>query len=317
MRFAGRFSGPKVVILMYHSVMDHPERELSTLGGIIHSTEVFREQMRMLARDYQPVTMDDALLFVKGEKELPSHPVVVTFDDGYADNYEVAMPILNEVGVPAMFYITVDSVDKGTPPWPTGLRHSFSTTRKSEWVDSSGKIWRLSDDGERQQAFLQSCSECAKLSGECQTQYVKLIETQLAAAPLNSGKNLMMTWDQTRGLIAKGHMVGSHTMTHPNVAFISESEARVELSESKQRLEQVLGSPIVHFSYPCPALTPHWKQTTAELTRQIGYQTAVTTDGGAVRAKDDPLSLHRVRPTKEVQGLRWNLEGSFLGRKNV
>ncbi len=317
MRFAGRFSGPKVVILMYHSVMDHPERELSTLGGIVHSTEIFREQMRMLAREYHPVTMNDVVCFVKGERELPSQAVVVTFDDGYADNYEVAMPILNEVGVPAIFYVTVDSVDRGSPPWPAGLRHSFSTTRKSEWVDSSGKKWAVSEDAERNHAFLHSCDECAKLSGDCQKQYLRLIETQLEVKPLNSSKNLMMNWDQTRGLLANGHLVGSHTMTHPNVAFVTDNEAKIELSQSKQRLEEVLGFPIVHFSYPCPALTPHWKQSTAELTRQIGYQTAVTTDGGAVRLHDDPLCLRRARPTKEVQGLRWNLEGGFLGRKNV
>ena len=317
MRFAGRFSGPKVVILMYHSVMDDPQQERSTLGGIIHSTEIFREQMRMLAREYHPVTMNDVLLFIKDGKKLPPQAVVVTFDDGYADNYEVAMPILNELGVPAIFYITVESVESGVAPWPTRLRHAFFTTRKSEWVDASGTTWALNDDVKKQQAFLRCCDQCARFCGQTQKQYVQSIETELDVVPLNCKKNLMMNWDQARGLLAAGHIVGSHTMTHPNMAFISDSDARIELTQSKQRLEEVLSSPIVHFSYPCPALKPHWKQNTRELTRQIGYQTAVTTDGSAVREKDDPLCLHRVRPTKDVHGLRWNLEGSFLGRKNL
>jgi len=76
-------------------------------------------------------------------------------------------------------------------------------------------------------------------------------------------------------------------------------------------LEQVLAAPVVHFSYPCPALSPHWKETTVEMSRRLGYLTAVTVDGGPVRKNDNPFCLRRVRPTKEVEGLRWNLEHTF------
>ena len=90
--------------------------------------------------------------------------------------------------------------------------------------------------------------------------------------------------------------------------------ARTELVDSKRRLEQVLNAPVVHFSYPCPALSPHWTESTRKMSQEAGYQTAVTTVGGAVRINSDPLALHRIRPTKEPDGLRWNLECTFLGR---
>ena len=124
----------------------------------------------------------------------------------------------------------------------------------------------------------------------------------------------MMTYDQLRGLVRHGHIVASHTMTHPNMAHIPEDQARQELTESKRMLEAKLQSPIRHFSYPCPALSPHWTAKTMEQCRAAGYDTAVTTDNGLTRKGDNPLCLKRLGPSKTVEGLRWNLETAFAGR---
>lgn len=121
----------------------------------------------------------------------------------------------------------------------------------------------------------------------------------------------MMKWDHIRALAQQGHLVGSHTMTHPNMAYIDFREARHEMAQSKQRLEGQLNTTVTHFSYPCPALAPHWTEQTVIASRDVGYETSVTTDGGVVRKRDNPLSLKRVRPTKTVEGLWWNLECAF------
>jgi len=313
-RTAGIFASKKAVILMYHSVMDDPTRLALSLGEIIHSTAVFRGQMELLARKYHPVSLDDVLLFVRGEKDLPARPVVLTFDDGYADNHDVAMPILNQTGVPATFYVTVNCVETGTLPWPSHLRHAFLTTRRSQWEEAGGTIWPLKQAAERQQAFQCASGHAARLAGQLQNEFVHSVEAQLEVVPPDKTEKLMMTWEQVRGLAANGHSVGSHTLTHPNMAHITDGEAATEMAQSKHQLEQALRAPIVHFSYPCPALSPHWKKSTLELSRKLGYLTAVTTDAGQVRRHDDPLSLHRTRPTKDVDGLHWNLECSFLGQ---
>ncbi len=117
-----------------------------------------------------------------------------------------------------------------------------------------------------------------------------------------------------RALAARGHAIGSHSTTHPNIAFLSEEQARIELSESKRRLEGVLGAPVVHFSYLCPALSPHWKASTVQMCRELGYQTAVTTIGGSVHREDDPMVLHRTGPAKRLDGLRWSVDCSFMDR---
>jgi peptidoglycan/xylan/chitin deacetylase (PgdA/CDA1 family) len=125
----------------------------------------------------------------------------------------------------------------------------------------------------------------------------------------------MLSYEQMRALQRYGHTIGSHTMTHPNMAYVKEDEACHELAESKRRLERNLEAPVRHFSYPCPALSPHWNQRTIEQTRAAGYKTAVTTNNGLTRRGDNPFCLQRLRPTKTVEGLRWNLETAFAGRE--
>ena len=156
--FASRLNRPGVAILMYHSVMVEPRLHATTLGEIVHSAGMFRRQMEVIARHYNPVSLDEVLAFVQGQTQMPPKPVVVTFDDGYADNFEVAAPILNEFGIPAVFYATVACVDQATPlgstvkvgRWemrpkatrpsrlPANTVHvSRETLRRDSWIPSS------------------------------------------------------------------------------------------------------------------------------------------------------------------------------------
>ncbi|HEX6802721.1 MAG TPA: polysaccharide deacetylase family protein [Terriglobales bacterium] len=312
MRFAARAAGKGAAIVMYHSVQDDPAASLDQLGGIVHSARVFRGQMEIVARHFAPVTMDQILRFVRGGGDLPPRAVVVTFDDGYSDNYHVARAILDSVGIPAVFYVAVDCVDRQTLPWPSLLRHMFLTGTAPSWKEPGGSTWPLSTREQRLDAFEQASKHCARRSGEAQKAFLQKMESELHAMPLVS-KSPMMTWDEIRALDRGGHSIGSHTLTHPNMAQVSPADAEVEFKESKRRLEDELAKPVPHFSYPCPALQPHWADHTVNLSREIGYLTGVTTNGGMVRQSDEPLKLRRIRPTKTIHGLHWNLERTFCG----
>ena len=298
---------------MYHSVLEDPSRVTDSLGGIALSTKAFQSQMETLAREFHPVNLEQAGRFVSEQGELPERAAVVTFDDGYTDNYEIAMPILNRVGVPATFYVTVDCIERRTLPWPSRLRFAFRTTQKEGWIDSAGKAWSLLSPEEREKAYLSACDQVCQMAGATLEAEVTRAERELEAKLPDSTGQLMMTWEQVKGLEIEGHTVGSHTMTHPNMAFLKVEDLRRELTLSKQTMESHLGTTVRHFSYPCPALFPNWTQQTTEESKRAGYQTAVTTNDGVVRKRDNPLELKRVRPTRTVDGLRWNLESAFAG----
>lgn len=314
LRLAAGVRDPSAAILMYHSVLPDPSLQVDLLGGIAHSEPVFRKQMDLLARNFHPVSLDQVAKYLFGGADLPKRSVIVTFDDGYADNHEVAMPVLDQVGVPATFYVTVDCVENRRLPWPSRLRFAFRNTKLSMWVDPMAKTWTLKHPAEREEALLASCDICCQLSGTSQEAFVSRVERDLEASVPNRSGSFMMSYDQLRTLSQHGHTVGSHTLTHPNMAYLNEGEARQELTRSKQLLELHLGGPIKHFSYPCPALSPHWNAQTIELSCAAGYESGVTTSSGLTRRGDNPFCLRRIRPTKTVEGLRWNLESAFAGR---
>jgi peptidoglycan/xylan/chitin deacetylase (PgdA/CDA1 family) len=303
-----------VAVLMYHSVKEGPTDHANTLGPIVHAASIFRQQMEILARRCAPVSMDDVLRFTQGEKDLPAQCFAVTFDDGYADNLEIAAPILERLGIPGAFYVTVGYVETGKLPWAARIRYAFATSKQRLWTAPNGACYSFADPYARQLAFAQACQHLSRFTGAEQECAVQHIEEQLCVPSLRQ-PDLMLSWDQARALARRGHIVGSHTVCHPNLAHVKdEANLRHELAESKRQLDTQLNTPVRHFSYPVPALSPHWTPRTVEVSRDAGYATAVTTNPGLVNRHDDPLSLHRVRPAYEMDEFNWVLESSLAGR---
>lgn len=313
---AGRLASPSAVILMYHSVRDDPRRCANLIGpGITHASSIFRRQMEIIAQDFVPVTLDDILLFLQGEASLPRRAVAVTFDDGFADNYQFAAPILNHLGIRAAFYASVSLIGTSAAPWYCRLRYAFSTTHKAEWIDvSNGKVWDLTHPASREAALLTSFDCCAPLVSDRQEKAIREIETALEATVPTDGESIMMEWDDLRRLRAAGHIVGSHTLTHPNLAHVSDDEdVRRELEESRRRIESELGSEVAHFSYPHPALNPQWSAKTIDISASAGYKTAVTTTYGRVRAGANPLCLKRIGSPQQEDLFRWAVGYTLVG----
>jgi peptidoglycan/xylan/chitin deacetylase (PgdA/CDA1 family) len=305
---------PGIAVLMYHSVREAPRAYANVLGPIVHATSIFRRQMEMLARRCTPVSMDDILRFAHHQIDLPPQCFAVTFDDGYADNLEVAAPILEQLGIPGAFYPTVNYIGTQNLPWVARLRHAFFTSNEDSWTGSNGAPGSLLGSDDRQQAFAQACQDLGGLAGNEQENAIRQIEAQLRVQPL-SQPDLMLSWGQLRALASRGHTIGSHTLCHPNLAHVKDDATlRHELVESKRQLDAQLGVSVRHFSYPVPVLTPHWTSHTVEMTRDAGYATAITTTPGLVHRGDNLLSLRRVRPAYNMDEFRWVLECSLAGR---
>ncbi len=314
LRLASRLTPPSAAILAYHSVEEAPPLT-NHIFGASTSRAQFEEHMKTLARKFRPVSLEDVVQFAKSGRQVPLGAVAVTFDDGFADNHEVALPILNRYSIPASFYIMVNAVENGTLPWYCRLRFAFHATNKMEWKEpASGRTFRLDVPEERRGALNLAWDTGAKLTGSVQDQFIGAVEEALGTEPANAPHGYMMTWEQVRGLRKAGHTVGAHTLSHPNVAQVSASEARSEIIESKRQLEEKMGEAIEHFSYPHPALSPCWSGQTLELTREAGYKSAVLTTHGQVRAGDEPLALKRINTPSDLVQFTLNLQRTFAGR---
>jgi peptidoglycan/xylan/chitin deacetylase (PgdA/CDA1 family) len=314
LRWAGSVTRPGIVILLYHSVFEGADSHANTLD-MGHPAELFRQQMEIIARRYDPVNLNDIPLFLSGEKRMPRRPVAVTFDDGYANNFEVATPILDHYGIPAVFYVTTGCIDRNQLPWIARVRRAFRTTGRPTWNAPYGRIFSLATSELRETARLAACEYCAQLAGAPQEQAIEGIEIALDIENSPMKDVRMLSWDQLRRMVRNGHIVGSHTVSHPNLAHVSRVDLMTELAESKRKLEVELGVPSVHFAYPNPILTPHWTHNTVYALRHAGYQTAVIATPGIVRQSDDPLCMPRVASSRKLDAFRWNLECVFLGRR--
>jgi peptidoglycan/xylan/chitin deacetylase (PgdA/CDA1 family) len=313
LRAAARFAKPRAVVLAYHSVVENPDRTANTIR-ISHSRASFESQMSIVSRRFHPVTIEQVREFAAEGQPLPPWSAAVTFDDGFADNYEVVLPILSRYGIPATFYIMVNAVETGTPPWYVRLNFAFNTTSLPDWTHpENGRIFDIASADGKKAALNVVWDLGAARTGSAQEQLIQQIEGSLQVGPLDARSGLMMNWDQVRALKKAGHTIGGHTLSHPNLAQVPEAEARAEIRGCKQRLEERLGEPIQHFSYPHPALNPHWSPQTFQITREAGFRSAVLTTPGAVRPGDPPLSLKRIGPGNDSDQMVWEMERAFLG----
>jgi peptidoglycan/xylan/chitin deacetylase (PgdA/CDA1 family) len=304
-----------VVILRYHSVQDNPETFAHTIGStIIHSTDVFREHMRLLAKHYHPVSMDEVTAFLAGRLELPRSAVAVTFDDGYKDNYEIAAPILKEHGIPATFYVIVGSIESSNMPWFVRVRSAFGMTKKAEWRDREGAVYDLMKPSEKLQARRKATAYCACATNGLQSERVAEIEKNLDVQDQLQNADLMLTWNEIRALKKDGHIIGSHTMSHPNLAYLDQADMKRELSDSKEILERELGVEISHFAYPNPILEPIWNESSYATAKEVGYRTVVTCDRGRAKQDDDPGCLRRIVVPNDKNELKWYIDNTLAGR---
>jgi peptidoglycan/xylan/chitin deacetylase (PgdA/CDA1 family) len=311
LRAAASLAGPSVVVLMYHSVVEDPKRSAKIIHTS-HSRAAFESQMSALSRRFNPVSIEQVAEFAGDGRRLPPWSVAVTFDDGFLDNYHVALPILSRYGIPATFYIMVNAVETGLPPWYLRLNFAFSTTTMSSWKHpESGKTFEIGSAEGREAALTMAWELGAARSGIAQEQLTRQIEESLQIESLD--ERLMMNWDQIRALRKEGHIIGAHTLSHPNLAHVSEEDVRSEILGSKQRLEETLSEPIQHFSYPHPALNPQWNTQTMRITREAGFRSAVLTTPGSVLPGDEPLSLKRIPAAKTFDEWLWRVEYAFLG----
>lgn len=311
---ASRFAPPGAVILMYHSIVEQPNLTEHILG-VSQARASFEAHMETIARHYSPVTVGDIAQFAQSGRKLPPRAVAVTFDDGFADNAEVALPILNRYGIPATFYIMVDAVTNGTLPWYCRLRFAFNSTSKPEWRDMQcNRNYQLASPEQRKAALIAAWENSARMTGSIQEEFVRGVEESLDIEPVNGQQKFMLNWEQVRSLRKAGHTIGAHTLSHPNLAHVSGNEARLEITSSKTRLEKEMSEPIEHFSYPHPALNPQWSRQTLEFTREAGFKSAVLTTCGPVRNGDEPLALKRIYASADLDQFTWNLQCTFLGR---
>jgi peptidoglycan/xylan/chitin deacetylase (PgdA/CDA1 family) len=253
--------------------------------------------MRFLKRAYTPVplaVLADAL--VRGEAP-PSGTVAITLDDGYADNYDEAFPVLRALGVPATVYVATEAIDGGPGFWTADLRAVVLAARASSArVDvDGGHDVRLGDGEERQRALKTLINLLVPVSHAERRRVLAELRKTLG---VNGGADVstaMLTSEQIRALHAGGVSIGAHTETHSNMTLLAPDEVRREIGGSRTRLEAILDVPVHDFAYPnTGGRFPHCNPAVARIIEELGFRSAATSHAGIVGARTDRYLLPRI-----------------------
>lgn len=299
--------------LMYHRVIDEPQPRGSfhPNASLIVSCESFEAQMRFISENYQCLDVHQALQRLKQQDLMPG-TVIVTFDDGYRDNLEFALPILERYKIPAAIFVTVGLLEKFFQPWWHELEDFLSGLQKLELTwNNSNYSWRLETPAEKRRAFQHLNSWLMVSSPKEQEALLEALRSRSAKQTRNF--DLFLDWDQVQ-LLDRHPLItiGSHSMRHSVLSQLSSEELRDELVDSRQVLEKRLSHPIDFFCYPYGSSVQAGEREFAAV-KAAGYSAAFTTRCGHLSAKTNGqlMALPRmdVGYYDTMLNFKWKLSG--------
>ncbi len=223
--------------------------------------------MAVLSRWFTVLPLREAAARLRGGT-LPVRSACVTFDDGYADNVTVALPILQRYGVSATFFVATGFIDGGRM-WNDSV---IGTVRGAQGDTLDARCVGLdklsiSNIGLRRQAIERLLAALKYLPLE---ERQKRVDQLAAETSASLPSDLMMTADQVRHLCASGMGIGAHTVTHPILAELGPERAECEIRDSKRRLEAITGSPVAVFAYPNGTPGRDYRREHVGMVRELG-----------------------------------------------
>jgi len=252
-----------LVVLTFHRVSDDVDQMWPPMP-----IESFRSLMEKLVKMFQIIDINNIT-------KLPDDPgqpfMVVTFDDGYSDFIENAVPILLDLGIPACQSVCPSLIDRKTPPWTQVFSLCLTSCEDKYLKLPDGSNFKISQPVS-QKVFLELCDRLYLVDDEIRKEWLDNLATNLNVTfDLYS----MMTWDDIRSCIKNGFSIGSHSYTHRNLSKIEDSELlEVEISYSRQRILEETGIAPSVFAFP----NGLYNESSLKVVEKSGYSIALLCD---------------------------------------
>jgi len=276
------------VVLAYHRVTTL-ERDPQLLAV---TPDHFREQMLYLKENFSVGRIEDAW------DALPAPGVVVTFDDGYADNALEALPILEELGVPATFFVTPALVESRCEFWWDELeRVILEATALPEVFNLPQELgarrWPTASQEQRQRFYRELHPVLKRALPDAREKCLEELRAWAGLPSEGRGSHRALALDELRRL-ADSPLVtlGAHSMTHPSLAALPADRQRQEILGSKTWLEEFIGRQVAVFSYPFGGRTDYSAET-VRICREAGFTRATSNFPGQWLRSTDPLQIPR------------------------
>jgi peptidoglycan/xylan/chitin deacetylase (PgdA/CDA1 family) len=270
----------------------------------------FDKQVRLLKAGFDVIGLSELptalhdLKSARGRSWKSSRFAMITFDDGYVDNYELAFPVLKTNDAKGVFFVATGFIDKPRLAlWDEIAWMVRSSTRDliglpENWFDGPLKL----DGSDRRTVITQLLRVYYRLDGSRTEQFLNRVAeaTGSGRAPVEAAAGQWMTWEMIREMSDAGMDFGAHTVTHPILANLTAEEQGMELCESRLRLERQLDRPITSLSYPVGKRESFNDDTRAALSNN-GFDWAFSYYGGHYSGADvDRYDIPRVAIESDV-----------------
>ncbi|MES2353864.1 MAG: polysaccharide deacetylase family protein [Pseudomonadota bacterium] len=289
----------KLSILIYHRV--HRETDPIFPGEV--DAQRFDAHLSWLTGLFNVIPLSQAVEQLR-TGTLPARAACITFDDGYADNAEVALPILKRHNASATFFVSTGFLDGGRM-WNDTIIESVRRASGSLLDLTSLDLGQhdISTPAAQRRAINSIIGVIKYLPQE---QRMEKVDAVAGVIGERLPDDLMMRSEQVRLLADSNMIVGAHTVSHPILARITAADAKREIVTSRQALETITGKPITLFAYPNGKPGEDYAAEHVAMVRDLGFDAAVCTSWGAASAEDDFFQLPRFLPWDKT-ALRFSL----------
>ncbi|MGQ9561864.1 MAG: polysaccharide deacetylase family protein, partial [Candidatus Oleimicrobiaceae bacterium] len=292
------------LILVFHRVRADgaPQDRFDTCPS--HPVEVFRAVLEYVADDFRVVGLRE--LVARRRERTPL--AAITFDDGWRETYEVAFPLLKQLGLPATVFLTSAKIGASQPFWQQILGGVFRRAVEHHLGFAREALRRVLDAPEDCQltarAYRQTVTEWKRLPpGERE----KRIASLLADCPNpRAGPRCFLSVAEIKEMQPAGIEFGSHTLNHELLDACSPQRLDYELRESKAQIEAIAGDPVESIAYP----NGNFSRLVLARAYTAGYRIGCTVARGRIGVQDDPLLLPRVEPEWDFAPLQARFDRS-------
>ena len=252
----------------------------------------FLKQLQWLKKNNDILSEGELLSVVRGEYSPPRRSAVVTFDDGYIDNYTLAYPTLKSLNIPAIFFVPTQAIEERSLGWWDLISFCLKASIKNEialYGESFSRVHSLDNAAHFILSLIYQNKQSAK---ELLLELAKSCEVELPDSEKQSRE--LMTWDQLCEVSQNNISIGSHTHSHTILSSLDGEAQKMEFELSKQILEKKLGLKVRSMSYPCGNYH-NFTDSSKKLVAEAGYDlafsflTGVNTFGAI-----DPMDVKRI-----------------------
>ena len=282
-----------LMVLSYHRI-GNPSETSYDPSLFSATAEQFEFQIRHLKRHSHIISLDEALHQAGSADGAGGAGVLMTFDDGYLDNYTQAFPILKSYGIPAVFFLPTAFIGTGRLPWWDVIAYILKHSRRKTIELHGPELVKFSlDDGDLRATirrvlsmFKQSCAQ--------EERFISDLENQCdCPRPQGERERRFLNWEEAVEMQESGMAFGSHTHSHEILAGLSPEQQYAELVQSREILERQLRRPIDVLAYPVGGRNTFSAETTQAVER-AGYRWAFSNYGGYnVSGRISRFDIHR------------------------